>query len=229
MPRWLSHARNLVGARRRWGITSPLGEVYSGVLPVVQVYKHRDARDQDIFGMFVQITGDAVNIPACALVAQADEVLIHRIEFFWSQIRTLSRPVHLFTPLQNYNPFDVALPVPPAAHFAWWQGKAVAQDVGQLGGTFGVGGYGTAHQVINVNGVPTVTFGPTYDWEFWLGGAFGTAQQPARVIWTFQDPPFRLKPFTMACVQSVFAGMGAAEHLNVNFFYSERPSQGDVG
>lgn len=224
MPRWLSHARNLVGLRRRWGITAPLGEVLTGVLPVIQVDKHRDARDQDIFGMFTQAAGDAVNIPACALVAQADEVLIHKVEFFWKQIRTLSRPVHIFTPLQAYTPFDIS----SNAYFSWWQGKAVAQDRGQLGGTFGVGGYGSAHQVINVNGVPTTTFGPTYDWEFWLGAAFGTAEQPARVIHSFQDPPFRLKPFTMACVQSAFAAMGT-DVLNVNWYYSERPVQGDVG
>ena len=224
MPRWLSHARNLAGLRRRWNITSPVGEVLSGVLPVVQIDKHRDARDQDIYGMFLQATGDAVNIPACALVAQADEVLIHRIEFFWKHIRTLTRPVHIFTPLQNYTPFDVS----SNAYFAWWQGKAVAQDRGQLGGTFGVGGYGSAHQVVVVNAVPITTFGPTYDWEI-LMTAVGVAEQPVRRIWSFQDPPFRLKPFTMACVQSVFAGLGATEVLNVNFFYSERPAQGDVG
>ena len=224
MPGWLSHARNLAGFRRRWGITRPVMEVLTGVLPVVQIDKHRDARDQDIFGMFTQATGDALNIPACALHAQRDEVLIHKVEFFWTQIRTLSRPVHIFTPLQTYNPFDAS----GNAFFAWWQGKAVAQDRGQLGGTFGVGGYGTAHQVVNVGGVPITTFGPSYDWEFWLGAGFGTAQQPARQIWGYQDPPFRLKPFSMACVQSNFAAMGG-DTLNVNWYYSERPSQGDVG
>ena len=224
MPRWLQHARNFAGFRRRWNINTPIAQVLDGVLPVVEVDKHRNADDQDIWGMFAQSIGDGVNLRAVALVAQAREVLIHRVEAWSDEAISPAALWHIFTPLQAYNPFNVGA---PAAFFSWMQGKAVAQDVGQLGNTFGMAGHGNAHQVVVVNGVPVTTFGPTRSWStIGLGGGWVT-YEPVH-FWGFQDPPFRLKPFTMLCVQDINVGRLNAD-LNVNFWYSERTAQGDVG
>lgn len=226
MPRWLTHARNLAGLRRRWGITSPVSEVLSGVLPVVQVDKHRSAEDSDIWGMFVQAVADGVNLPACALSTQEREVLVHKVEFTSNFVNPNLEYYHLFTPLQTYTPFDVA----SGAFFAWVQGRATSQDRGQLGNTFGVGGLGSAHQVVVVNAVPVTTFGPLLAWEqLFLGGLHSVVVTNApKTFWSFQDPPIRLKPFTLLCVQSTGVPI-INTTLNVSFWYSERPPQGDVG
>jgi len=222
MPRWVQHARQLAGLQRRWNVNAAFSELATGVVPVVEVDKHRAADDQDIYGLLVQANSNVGQIEACALVSQTHEVLIHKIEFWWDPATSVSRPVHLFTPLQNYTPFDVS----SAAFFAWFQGPANANDVGKLGHAFGVGGLGSGLQVVVVNGVPITTIGPAY--PHLLTGVFATLQgvQP---IWTFQDPPFRLKPFSMACVQSTNQLVESGHVLNVNFFYSERVAQGDVG
>lgn len=227
MPRWYQHARQLAGLQRRWTLNRSLGEILSGVVPVVEVDKHRSADDSNIYGMLVQAAGNLGQIEACALVAQDNEVLIHKIEFWWTTVFSLvSRPVHIFTPLQTYTPFDVA----SNAYFSWWQGPANVGDEGKLGRTFGAGGLGSAHQVVNVNGVPITTFGPSFDYEVMGLGAVDVAmRRPAVKIWDFQDPPFRLKPGVMACVQSVSPAIGAGDTLNVNFYYSEREPQGDFG
>lgn len=222
MPRWLQHARQLAGLQRRWNVNAAFNEISSGVVPVVEVDKHRSSDDSDIYGMFVQAQGNLGQIEACALSSQDLEVLIHRIEFWWDPPSATQRPVHLFTPLQNYTPFDAA----SNAYFAWWEGPANSQDVGKLGRAFGVGGLGTGLQVVNVNGVPITTIGPTL--PSIQTGLFGIVAVSAG-FWEFQDPPFRLKPFTMACVQSVNALVGATDFLNVNFYYSERVPQGDTG
>ncbi len=223
MARWLQHARNLAGFQRRWSLNAPLAEVSSGVVPVAVVDKHYGSDEQNLWGMFVQAASNLGQIEACALVAQDREVLIHKIEFWWDPAAAANRPVHIFTPLQAYNPFDAAV----NAYFAWWQGKAVAQDIGQLGGTFGMGGLGTGLQAVIVNMAPVITIGPSFP-SLTLG-AFGAARQTVQPIWSFQDPPWRLKPFTMACVQSVNALVGAGQFLNVNFYYTERLPQGESG
>jgi hypothetical protein len=224
----LQHARQLAGLQRRWNVNNPFSEISSGVVPVVEVDKHRAAEDQDIYGMLVQSSvGNGAKLLACALVAQDREVLIHKIDFHYQALSTILRGVHIFTPLQNYNPFNVN----SAAYFAWLQGPANVNDVGKLGRSFGIGGAGNAHQVVVVNGVPVTTFGPFYQYEyhsvFVLGAGFNN-EKPNRVLWSHQDPPFRLKPFSMCCVQEIWAG-AAGDLLDVNFFYSERVPQGDVG
>jgi hypothetical protein len=163
-------------------------------------------------------------IVACGLVATVHEVLIHRIEWYMQLVSVFPTTVHLFTPLQTYTPFDVA----SNAFFAWWQGAANAGDTGKLGRTFGAGGLGSAHQVVNVNGVPITTFGPSQTGEQFLGGSWALTREPKQ-LWGAQDPPFRLKPGAMAVVQGVAVSAGSSDVLTVNFWYTERAPQGDVG
>jgi hypothetical protein len=173
--------------------------------------------------MFVQAPSNLGQFEACALVSQDFEVLIHQILFWWDPPSATNRPVHIFTPLQNYTPFDVS----SSSYFSWLQGPANSQDVGKLGRAFGVGGLGSALQVVVVNGVPITTIGPT--WPYVAVGGFGSVGSLATEMWGYQDPPFRLKPFSLCCVQAVNGAVPAGQFLNLNFYYSERVPQGDVG
>jgi len=226
MPRWVQHAKSLIGVRRQWSVNENLGEILTGVLPTVEVDKVRTLEQENIYGMFCQVTGDGVNLGACQIGAERVELLVHQVEFWVDAITTRAPTVHLFTPLQTYDPFDVA---GPTIFFPWFQGPAVAppgnplgQATGALSTAVGRSGLGSALMSVIVNGVPVVAIGPTYPYERWttfVGAGGGTM----RKIWTFQDPPLRIRPFQNLTVQTLLGIMlGAGQPLNVNFYWSER-------
>lgn len=227
MPRWVQHAKALVGLRRRWSVNSSFGEILNAVMPVVQVDKIVPTEDQDLFGMFVQGVGDGVNITACALAAQARDVLVHKIDFWVDAITTREPTVHIFTPLQTYDPFDVSL---QNIFFPWFQGAARAppndpfgQATGTLGDPIGLAGLASGLMSVIVNGVAITAIGPTYPFIVGSGGG------EARPIWGFQDPPIRVRPFQRLCVQTTIGNMlGLNQPLNVSFWYSDRREQGQV-
>ena len=232
MPRWVAHAKALIGLRRRWSINNSVGEILTGVLPVVQVDKVYPTEDQDIFGMFCQALGDGVNLGAVLLGAQERDVLVHQVEAWVDAITTREPTFHMFTPLQTYDPFDAAL---QNIFFPWFQGAARApandpfgQATGTLGSPIGLGGLGSALMVVIVNGVPITAIGPVTPYEKWttfVGAGGGTK----RILWSFQDPPIRLRPFQRLCVQCPIGNMlGDSQPLNVNFFYTDRREQGQV-
>jgi len=225
MPFWRPVSRSLLALRRRYNIDSSLSEMWTGLVNVVQVDHHWQQDTLDIYGLFIQSpAGDGVNLLACSIEAQQREVLVHKIEFSWTGASITGHTVHVFTQLQTYNPYDISsfLSLP------WLQTKVRQGDAGQLGSVFGLSGLGSALQVVNVPPFgPITTIGPTYPSGivFGTGGAFHN--KPA-VIWDFQNPPIRLKPFQSIVVQEpLFSLVGS--FLNVNFYYSEREPQGDVG
>ncbi len=213
-------------------MNATVGEILTGVLPVVVVDTVRDDESQNLYGMFVQAQGDALNLGACVLAAQQFDVLVHKVEFWVDAISTRAPTVHLFTPLQTYDPFDVAL---QNVFFPWFQGPASAPPdnpfgaaTGRLSAAIGIAGLGSALMALIVNGVPVTAIGPTYAFTRWTTFV-GSQPSEHRVIWGFQDPPIRLRPFQRLCVQTLLPIMlGVGHPLNVNFYYTERSEEGQL-
>ncbi len=201
----------------------------------------------DVFGLLCQSQVDGVaatGFSACQLTAPPDvECLIHKVEFHVQATDNvndeLDRTFHIFSPLEGYDPVQVF----PGAFFAWLQMGAVDGTTSNQGLTFAQGGSNAAHQTVILNGVPIVTFGPLARTHRSYTSATPTegisiANASANFLqgfWFFQDPPLRLKPLARLCVQQAdtfFPGtveISRGHILTVNFWYSERAAQGDVG
>jgi len=224
MPRWLSLGRQFTALRRRYNLNVPLGELLTGILPTVEIDKHYPDDTLDLWGMFSQAVGDAVNLESCSLVAGAREVLVHRVDV-WDEGTGSANGIdwHMFTPLQTYNPVGVAA---QSVQFPWAQMKANTQDTGQLSRAFGLSGTAAGLQVVTINGVPVTSVGPVYSGQvFVVNTAVGTSPIKA---WEAQNPPLRIKPFGILTVQ-VLQPTFVNHLMNVNWWYTERDPQGDIG
>lgn len=218
MPRWaLSGISNAYTAFvRRYRLNRPVTEVLDSVIPVAQVDKHWQSDRLNVWGAFGQETGDNVNLSGVGLVAGNNEVLVHRIHA-WVTGAIVTPTLHLFTPLQTYN----FAAINPGIWLPWLQ---MAYDdkatPARLPEAFIGSGKNAALQTLVVNGVPFTTVGPVY-----LRAVTSFETPP---IWSEQDPPLRLHPQQELVVQTTTAH-GFANVLNVNFYFSEREAQGNVG
>lgn len=199
----------------------------TGIIPVAEVDRHYTDDRLDLWGAFTQIPGTAVanRLGACSLVPQVAEVLVHKIEARYIGIGQGQHPFHLFTPLQAYAPtaINAALVLP------WMQPVKPGQP-GRLSSTIFVTGETDAGlMVVTVNGAPHTAIGPAYTLSS-QGIALVAAPFSSHptVLWGFQDPPLRVKPGQQLTVQAT-AAIPLNFFLNVNWFYSERVFQGDVG
>lgn len=234
MPRWFVHSKPLVSWRRRWGLNTDPTEMLSGVLPTAQVDKHWDSDRLNIWGIFVQ--GEKLRAAGaqhiCAtLEAQRKELLIYKVEA-WLDVNGFlhTTPIHIFTPLQNYNPHATSdAAAATSIWFPWLQSMAEQPgDPARLPEAFGLGGYNAGMQVVTINGVNFTSVGPVSSVNSWVGGG---AVERGQVMWNFQDPPLRVRPFSTICVQSALAVVGGTLdwYLNVNFWFCEREDVGRVG
>lgn len=227
MPQWQFHSKALTAWRRRWRLNRDPTQILDAILPVAQVDKHFPDDLLNLYGIFSQAAGTGGNTYlACMLSAQEKEVLLHRIHgsFIkaggWSAVQAY----HLFTPLQAYNPVvnNTALWLP------WLQTPIRTGEPGNLSQAFGTTGDNAAQQVVNVNGAPHISIGPVTHGPF-IAGVVGGSCVRQEVIWSAQDPPLRIAPFTSICVQLAAVSTLATDFLNVSMFYSEREDQGRVG
>lgn len=221
MPQWVTASRVFAAWSRRYRLNAPAQEILTGIIPVAEVDRHYTDDRLDLWGLFTQQLGTATpnRLGACSLVTQEKEALVHRVHV-WIQTTgaTLFVPYHLFTPLQAYDPhqFNPALVLP-------WLQPITSGVAGRLSRSFGLIGEQDFFQVVTVNGAPHTSIGPA-------NPGFSAVTQPAppTEIWTFQDPPIRLRPFTRVTVQSLVQ-IPAVGSLNVSFYYTERDDQGPVG
>jgi len=220
VPRWKQAAKNLAAFSRRWSLNAPAVEVLTGILPTAQVDKHWTNDRLDLYGLFVQVPGTATvgRLGAVSIVAQELEVLVHGIDVWLDANVSTFFSVHLFSPLQTYAPtaINTTLQLP-------WLQPVQPGEPGRLSRAFGMGGERDAGlQSVIVNGIAFTTIGPTF--QIWGGLVTRDVNQ----VWRLQDPPLRLKPFQSMTIQ-VLAQMSVGRFLNVNWYYSERTFQGDVG
>ena len=227
MPTWRPSARVFAAWSRRHNLNAPAMEILTGVLPVAEVDKHWTNDRLDLWGLFMQQVGTvtANRLAACTLLAGDLEVLVHKIECQVVIVGVTAGniiPVHIFTPLQGYLPtaVNVALVLP------WLQTMVRPQDPGRLARAVGlIGETDAGLMVVTVNGAPHVAVGPSYSLSTYAAGMAGGRRH---VLWGFQDPPLRLKPFMQLSVQTL-AQMPTSIAIQVNIFYTERVFQGDVG
>ena len=223
MPRWKGGGRVFAAFSRRHGLNAPGMEVLTGVIPTAEVDRHYTDDRLNLWGLFMQQPGTVIanRLGACSLNTQENEALVHRVDVhFSSSLVTLGFDCHLFSPLQTYDPHEHN----PFIGFPWLQPISFGEP-GRLSRSFGLEGEQDTLQVVVVNTVAHVTVGPV------LRAASSAAGVPGAHggnLWGFQDPPWRLRPFTQLTVQ-MLVQLPVGYFLNVAFYYSERSDQGPVG
>lgn len=228
MPRWTPSGRITTAFQRRYRLNIPLTEILTGILPTVQVDKHFPWDTLGLYGLFCQQgdTGDS-GYQSCSILAPAEELLIHKLEF-WAISSSSANPigvgVHVFTPLPPYNPALLGL----GAYYSW---ASSPSEPGRysIGRGIGVAGANASLQSILVSGAPVNTIGPHYR-QGRVVGTGGFEHFGPHVIWNFQDPPLRVRPYSMLTVQTTSSW--TTPHsllLNVNFWYSQKEDEGIVG
>lgn len=240
MPRWVAHAKNFTALRRRYSVNSPFSSILDAFLPSVQVDRTWSSEDLDVYGMLVQapLRSASGGHLSCTLRTGETSALVRRVEF-WLDSNSpalqshLGFAVHMITPSDAYDPFDRDA---FGSFFPWVQGGKRGGRLLNLPRAFGEAGTASALQTVTVNGVPIITIGPTIKFEqiFTIAPIGGHPVLPNKpgVFIDYQDPPLRLKPLQRLLVQfAVFAPDPAPNTLllNVNFWWSERPDEGDVG
>lgn len=224
MPRWAQSGIGtaLTAFVRRYRLNAPVGEVATGILPVAQVDKHWQSDRLNVWGVFGQRISDGINHSGVGLLAGTREVIVHKVEV-WIDSAGANHVFHMFTPLQGYNAFAVL----PTIALPWLQMgyQGPVQPV-FFPEAFVLAGGAPALQTIIVNGAGFVTTGPVYRWH--NAGVVGAIPGSPTIIWGFQDPPLRLHPQQEIVVQGATL-FGAGAILNVNFYFSEREPQGNVG
>ncbi len=227
MPFWRTAAHPFHAFSRRYSLNAPAMEMLTGVIPTAQVDKHWTNDRLDLWGMFMQQPGTAVanRLASCSLVTQEREVLVHKVEAYLSVIAGPNAVVanfHLFTPVQGYIPAAVNV----AIVFPWLATMVDEFDAGRLPRAVGVVGDTDAGlMVVTVNGAPHTAIGPAYHVAT---SPVSLDTKNLQVLWGFQDPPIRIKPFKLFTVQ-MLDQLPAAFALNMNVYFTERPFQGDVG
>lgn len=179
-----------------------------------------------LYGLYTQAQEPAAGVEymACELVAQRNELLVHRIVatcLVGASAGGVGQGVHVLTPLQGYNPTVNGTTI----WFPWAQTPYEVGQAAALPEAYGLGGTNAAQQIVNINGVPFTSIGPVHFQEYATG--LTMPQSFNMELWGFQDPPIRVRPQTHLAVQSIAVATagGALETLNVNWWFSEREAQ----
>lgn len=235
--RWLGHAQNFTALVRRYGTNWFFPEILSGLLPTVQVDKHWTADRLNVFGMRMEVVTDGANFPAMFLQAGDVDVLVYRVDWWMDDVNFGNSEgwgAHLFTPLPNYQPADPGAG-PVFSYFPWLLGGRVWGSLGTLPDMVGFAGHNAALPQVNIAGIGLITtIGPQSRAAHVItaivaGGGGPTAVPHGELTaWSFQDPPFRLMPYTRLCVQATEV-ITANRRMIANFYFSVRPPQGGVG
>lgn len=222
MPFWRTSARVFAAWSRRHSLNAPAQEILTGIIPTAEVDRHWTDDRLDLWGAFTQQPGTATanRLGAVSMVPQRKEALVHRIEISIVSALARTHNFHLFTPLQVYFPTainsNLILP--------WLQPVKPGQP-GRLADTLFVNGETDAGlMVVTVNGLPHTAIGPSYQ----AASVVALGQMARIVAWDYQNPPLRVKPGQQLTVQAT-TQMPTGLFLNVNWYFSERVFQGDVG
>ncbi len=224
MPQWRTGGRIFAAFSRRHGLNAPGMDVLTGVIPTAEVDRHYTDDRLNLWGLFMQQPGTIIanRLGACSLNTQENEALVHRVDVHFShglgQLDT-TFDAHIFSPLQTYDPHEHN----PFIGFPWLQPISFGEP-GRLSRSFGLEGEQDTLQVVVVNAVAHVTVGPVIRSS---SGGFNRSRSGG-LLWDYQDPPWRLRPFTQLTVQ-MLVQLPVGFFLNVAFWYSERVDQGAVG
>ncbi len=240
MPRWRLHSKAFTQLARRYRFNSAFSELLDGLIPVVQVDKVW-ARDRSIYGLFSQMQTDNLipgynpltDILGVALIPVGVQAHVHRIEFsiaatgLSTHSDAFGQGVHLLTPRQGYNPFDVNI---DGAWFSWCSSLQAPQDqTAQRPLTFAVSGRASAHQTVSIGGAPAITtFGPTQNTTQMVTEPIVSIYPVATPtnVWEFQDPPLIVQDTQYLLLQMTGLGYPNPLALNVNWYFTEHLDQG---
>lgn len=254
MPRWWRIDKDYARVRKQLGISTRLGEILTGILPVYIVEQAWPIDQLDVFGVS-GITVDSAfgTTPffhSCSLLNQLsdvrppEELLVWRIdanvyavtqdpvtgEAFFSDSR--SAGLHVFTPnLEFYNPAQTSV-----QEFRPWLQPIGGPRSAQLRTSNArmICGHAPTLETVIVNGVPTPAVGPRMtrimentgsSFTNILGANLGFGWTPSPA------PPLLVRPGSELTVQSVSpmkisSGLFTdGQRLEVSFWFSTRDAQ----
>lgn len=243
MANWRVHSKALTAFRRRYRLNVDPTQVLDGILPVAQLDKHWQDDTLNLYGCYCQcVRSNATpRIMGCVLQAGRQEVLVHEVTAWLDPVHALGNSgaaFHLMTCHQNYQPVQFNTSI----WYPWLMATTRSDRDLTLAYALGGGGEAGAHQtILTPTGVVTC-YGKVVPHHLTYTPAPPWAHTPVVVnpcggipVWKFSDPPLRLKPYVALVYQSAvdleaaFPGLALGLPLNVNFIFSEREDQGDVG
>lgn len=236
MANWRYHSKALTAFRRRWRMNIDPTEILTGILPTAQVDKHWQDDTLDLFGLYTQHlhSGVTPRYVCCGINAGSREVLVHEVTA-WVDPHSIvyGWPYHLMTCHRNYFPAAIGT----SLWFPWLNTTTRSDYDISLPHAFGFAGEVANLQTVNVPPHGAITcVGKTLTTELQTPGAGSTTIGNHRTFWSYQDPPIRIKPYVRLIVQSAIDQQAFLPvpgvlnlPLNVNFIFSERDAQGDVG
>lgn len=239
-PTWRAIDRDYAQVRRRVGMQGRLGWFLSGILPTYQVERNWPGDQLDLWGANGRTsTPSPAGHPSISLHNGSDllpegerlELLVWRVVakfmqpsgFFPQLVQMGFQDLHIFTPLQTYNPSAVPDAIP--LQFPFLQ----PVDLGESVRLARVGhldvGSNPALMVLVINGVPTTGIGPivTANLGAGISTAFGVANHLDFGPGAGDVPPIRLKPGQKLTIQGLIPSPGGGdEALDASFWWSER-------
>lgn len=218
LPTWKDHARNFQDWFGSWGSsTRNVQAIYDGVVPVAVVDEFRDDTQGSLYAISAFTPGLFGEHSAVAMGSAVND-----IEVFSVSARAIHQPggfalgnndpLHLFTPINPYNPVANPLPV------GFFSPGLITNKAFTFGSVTAVAG---------TNAVLPLIIG--FEWNNpWIhsdasqgGVAFGWASGLDVVRF---DPPIRVYRNTTLAVQQLDAiGPGELVQFQVTFLYRERP------
>jgi len=212
------------------------------ILPTYQVERNWPGEQTSMFGA-EGVTGQGMTADghlAISLHNTSDllpreeqlELLVWRFNadlfIFTDQSRFGGSPLHIFTPLQDYNPTEVLGSGPPI-FFPWLQPVSPGESAHLSRAGHLDAGQNPSLMVVTVNGVPTTAIGPALvnrgqvavagGFAFGLNG--GNAYEFG--LPGIDTPPMIVRPGQKLTVQSVVQFLAPNSlQLRANFWWSER-------
>lgn len=238
MADWRYHSKALTAFRRRYRLNVDPTEVLTGILPVAQIDKHWQDDTLDLFGMYCQhvIQAGGAGHNCCVLTAGRQEVLVHEVTAWTDPAHAWGNAgwaYHLMTCHYNYNPVSTNI---YSLWYPWLMASTRSDKDLVLAYALGASGRTAALQTVTTPAGLVTCYGKTLPTETQTPGAGSTALRAGGAVefWKMSDPPLRLKPYVQLMVQSnldQFTTQAGSVGLpfNVNFVFSERQDQGDVG
>lgn len=211
-PSWRQHARNLSDWFSTWSSTTRnIRAIYDGVVPVALVDRFRDDNQGSLFAINAATTGTAARVSAVAMGSSINDVEVFAVRvstFLTGGFGVPATSVHIFTPINPYNPVLFPNPV------GFFQPGLITNKSFTFGSVLAVAGTNPALPLI---------FG--MEWTVPVALTPAGAIFPQGLDTVYFDPPIRVYRDTTLAVQNAQLVAGAWT-LFVSFLYRERPRAG---
>lgn len=209
-PTWRDHARNFSDWFSTWASTTRnVRAIYDGVIPVALIDRFRDDNEGSLFAVQAATAGLAGSRSSVVIGSAENDFQLHALTFRLTPgIAVVSIPLelHLFTPIDPYNPVAVPSPV------GFFQPGLITNKAFTFGSVLAVAG---------TNPLLPPVFGMLFVQQFNINPAGSASDNDGRVV--YFDPPVRVYRDGTLALQGLTPVSATAWTLEASFLYSERP------